>query len=192
MRWLTKQTNEDVIFATQILRQMVSVEEIKQANYEDLRQILTIATSRQLLFPTNHFHMGVEVHEAHEDSTEVIYQDYRKTFIKKENNTVRSLSIGSTFNCPAGTAYYIDYYGTVNRNVILEHLLRHFLEVPLQHDKFGGEIILMIGLPFDTDIEDLKKVLWGDLALNQHNNLIQGVMMQAFIRPDFSFQDHLQ
>ena len=191
MQWLMKQTMQDVTSATNILHKMLHVSQIKPASQEDLKQVFTNDTTRQFLFPGNHFNMGTEVHEAHEDSIEIICEDYRKTFIKTQNNTVNSLSIGSTFNCPAGTAYYIDYYGTVNTNVILEHLLRHLLEVPAQHAKYGGKIFLMLGLPKHANMEDLKSVVWSQLGLSSADNLIQEVMLQAFIMPDIYVEPKL-
>jgi len=175
-----KQSADDVATAANRLGNMVSSSELQLATEPQLKQVMCDDRSRHILFPGNHFHMGAEMYEAHEDATETIFKDYRKTFIKATDNIVDSMSIGTMFQCPVGTGYYIDYYGTSATSVILQHLLAHFLKVPDQHKKFGGKVFLMLSFPIDADMEGLKNVLWDELGLSKHNNKIQELMMQVF------------
>ena len=173
-----RQNIDRVEMAIQRLEKIVSCSDVQLITENHLKPVLGDDNARLHLFPKNHFNMGAEMYQAHEDITEVIFKEFRKVFMGADN---RSLSIAGMFNCQIGTAYYMDYYGTADVPVVLKHVLRHLQEVPAQHRKYGGEIFFLLGFPIDTDMDELSGVLYEELGLERREeSTIHELMLHAF------------
>ena len=173
-----KPTIDHVLAATNRLQNMaLPTEPLKSITEDELKSVFQNGILRQKLFPGNHFQMGAEMYEAHEDVTDAVYTGFRQVFMDEERS---SLSIHATFPCPAGTAYYIDCYGTADIGAILHHILVGLQKIPEEHNKHGGRVFIMTGFPITANVKELTDIAWNQLGLPREDNKIQEVMLQIF------------
>ena len=169
--------------------QSLSIENVTSATPALLAQITENAEIRQKLFPNDHFQVGPWVHQVHPATIQTIFDTaYHPIYVKTDSDgSVISIAIGTTFACPVGTSYFIDYYsGSSDTGELVALLAYHFLQALAEHDKHGGKIFFMLGFPLNTDLNALKKIIWEEIGITRDNNVIQEVMMQRFrmLSPD--------